>query len=136
MNLIIHLIAQLKEMEIEMDKLLQEKQASMEAVPITAIPIASTSAPFATSAPLSTSIPATTAIPMPTEVLATTPTTTTIAVPIAHHIDEARKLIKEMHDMSIQTTKINRLKEQVKNIEDENKLAQVMHNDETHNPTD
>ena len=32
-----------------------------------------------------------------------------------------------MQDMSIQTTEINRLKEQVKNLEDENKLSQVMY---------
>ena len=35
-----------------------------------------------------------------------------------------------MEDMSIQTTEVNRLKEQIKSIEDEKKLAQIMHKNE------
>ena len=60
MNLIIQLTAQLKEMEIAMDKLVQEKQAGMEVVPITAIPIAFTSTPLPTTTPVSTKVPETT----------------------------------------------------------------------------
>lgn len=119
MNLIIQLTAQLKEMETEMDKLVQEKQASMEAVPINSIPIASTSPLVDALAPSSTIVPATIATPITTEVLATTPATTsatTSTVPTTHPNDEASKLIKRMHDMSIKTTKINRLKEQLKNL--------------------
>ena len=85
-----------------MDKLVQEKQASMEAVPITVIPIVSTSTPVSTSTLAST-------------------------IPKSHPIDEANKLIKEMEDMSIQNTNINKLKEQVNILEDENKFAELMH---------
>ena len=121
MNLIIQLTAQLKDMENEIDKLVQEKQASMEGVPVTVIPIAST------SSPLPTVVPTTTSVPVTTEVPATTPATTPATIS-AHPIDEASKLINEMKDMSIQTTEINRLKEQVKNIEDENKSISQHHN--------
>ena len=91
----------------------------MEEVNVTAIPIdlASTS--------VATKFPTTTTIPVTTEV-STTPATTT-----AHANDEAGKLIKTMQDMSIQTNEINRLKEQVKILESENKLVQMMHNAET-----
>ena len=81
-------------MEIEMDNLVQEKQASMAATPITTIPIVSTS-------------------------------TKTSTILTTHPTDEANILIKEMEDMSIQTTEINKLKEQVKSLEDEKKLAAV-----------
>ena len=129
MNLIIQLTAQLKEMENEMDKLVQENKASMEEIPVTAIPIASTAVPSTSSSPLPTIVAVTTTIPVTTEVSttpATTPTTT-----VAHPNDEASKLIKAMQDMSIQTNKINRLKEQVKCLEDEKKLVQIMHKAET-----
>ena len=79
-----------------MDKLVQEKQAIMEAVPITIIPIVSTSAPAS-------------------------------AIPTAHPTDEASKLIKAMEDISIQTTKINKLKEQVKSLEYGKTLVEAMH---------
>ena len=48
-----------------------------------------------------------------------------------HPSDEAGKLIKAMQDMSIQTNEINRLKEQIKSLEDEKKLVQIMHKNET-----
>ena len=35
--------------------------------------------------------------------------------------------------MSIQTNEINRLKEQLNNLEDEKKLAKIMHKNEEHN---
>ena len=86
----------------------------MEAVHVTAIAISSTSAPVASAIPVSKEVPATTS-------------EKTSVVPTAHPKDEVRKLIKAMQDMSIQTTEINRLKEQVKNLEDEKKLAQVIY---------
>lgn len=45
MNLIIQLTTQLKEMKNKMDKLVQEKNTSMEAIPVTTIPIVTTIAP-------------------------------------------------------------------------------------------
>lgn len=35
-----------------------------------------------------------------------------------------------MEDMSIQTTQINKLKEKITNLENDNKLAQIMHKEE------
>lgn len=112
-------------MENEIDKLLKEKKASMEAVTITAIPIASNLASVPTTAPLSIVVLVTTTIPVTIEISATP--STTLATTAAHPNDEAIKLIKAMQDMSIQTTDINRLKEQVKILEDEKKLAQIMY---------
>lgn len=102
MNLIIQLTTQLREMETEMDKLVQEKQASREEVPITTIPIGATTATTSTSVPTATS----------------STTATTSAKSTAHPTNEANKLIQAMEDMSIQTTHINKLKEQVKSLED------------------
>ena len=99
MNLIILLTTQLKEMENEMDKLVQEKKANMEEITITAIPIASTSASVATTLPTTTTVPTTTTIPVTIEV-STTPATTP-AIAVAHPSDEVGKLIKVMQYMSI-----------------------------------
>jgi len=94
-----------------MDKLVQEKQASREAFPISAIPIGATTATTSTLVPTATS--------------STTATTSTKST--TRPTDEANKLIQAMEDTSIQTTHINKLKEQVKSLEDEKKLADVMH---------
>lgn len=95
----------------------------MEAVTLTVIPAVTTIAPSASSAPLPTTLTvATSATTSKTD-----STTTT-----AHPNDEAGKLIKAMQDMSIQTNEINRLKEQIKSLEDEKTLVQIMHKDETH----
>jgi len=106
-DLILQLNAQLKEMENEMEKLVQEKQASMEATPATSIPTVTTVVPSTLVSSLS-----------PIATLATTfPTasTTTLAIGsttlATHRSDKASKLVKTMEDMSIQTTEINRLKE-------------------------
>ena len=122
MNLIIQLATQLKEMENEMDKVVQEKKASMEAIPVTAIPTITTIVPYTSSTPVATTVPVATMV-------STTSTTTpaTYSTSSSHPSDQADKLIKSMQDVSIQTTEINRMKEHVKNLEDENKLAQMRH---------
>jgi len=42
---------------------------------------------------------------------------------VAQPGDETSKLVKAMEDMSIQTTKINKLKEKITSLENDNKLA-------------
>ena len=44
--------------------------------------------------------------------------------------DEESKIIKEMQDKSIQTNEINILKEHLKSLEDEKKLARIMDKNE------
>ena len=127
MNLIIQLTSQLKEMENEMDKLVQEKKANMEAIHVTAIPTVTTAVPYTLVAPVATIVPVATTLPTTSKSTSTTESSTTAT----HPSDEACKLVKSMKYMSIQTTEINRLKEQIKILEDENKLIQIMHKNET-----
>jgi len=96
-------------METKIDKLVQEKQARKEVVPITAISIGA--------------IAATSSISVPTSASSTVATS---AKSTTHPTDEANKLIQAMEDMSIETKHINKLKEKVKILEDEMKLAEVM----------
>lgn len=106
-----------------MDKLVQDKQDSMEEATITAIPIVTTIVPFNLGALVATTTPVATTLP-----IASTTTSTIVAT---HPSDESSKLIKSMEDMSTQTNEVNRLKEQIKSIEDEKKLDQIMHKNET-----
>jgi DNA gyrase/topoisomerase IV subunit A len=85
--------AQLKEMEVETEKLLKEKEQmkSMEAIPLTTIPISGTS------------IAAVTTIPSATPV---TPQ------------EGTADLAKSMEKMNLQETEINRLKKEVENLQE------------------
>jgi len=123
MDLILQLNAQLKEMENEIDKLVQEKQASMEAVTVTAIPIVTITVSSTLVALVATTSPVATSLPTASAIGSTIATT--------HPSDEAGKLIKAMQDISIQTNEINRLKEQIKGLEDEKEVAQIMRKSET-----
>ena len=105
-----------------MDKLVQEKKASMEAIPVTVIPTVTIVVPSTSATPVSTTVPLATIISTPTTTSATDSTTSA-----THPSDEAGKLIKAMQDISIQKNEINRLKEQLKSLEDEKKLVQTMH---------
>ena len=128
MDFILQLNAQLKEMENEMDKLVQEKKANMEAVIVTTIPIVTTEVPSTLEASVATTVPVATTLP-------TTSATTLVtesSIVAVHLSDEASKLIKAMQDMSIQTKEINRLKDQIKSLEDENMLVKIMHKYEIH----
>ena len=106
-----------------MDKLVQEKKASMEAVTITTILTVTTTISSTLAVSAATTVPVATILPT---TLVTESSTAT-----AHPSDEAGTLIKYTQDMSIQTNEINRLKDQIKSLEDEKKLVQIMHKDET-----
>jgi len=110
-------------MENELENLIQRKQANLETTTATTIPIVTTTVlstlatSLAPTAPLATTLPTTTTTTSPTGSKTTA----------AHRSDEASKLVKAMEDMSIQTTQINKLKEQIRSLEDEKKPAQIMH---------
>jgi len=114
-------------MENEMDKLVHEKQASMEETIFTNIPTVTTTCPSTLAASLAPPTQVATTLPTASTTTSATDSTTVVA----HPSDEASNLVKAMEDMSIQTTKINRLKEQIKILEDEKKLAQIMYKNES-----
>lgn len=99
----------------------------MEAVIVNIIPTFTTIVPSTLAASVATTTPVTTTLPT------TSATTSAIGsiIVVAHPSNEVGKLIKALQDMSIQTNEINRLKEQIKGLEDEQKLAQIMHKNET-----
>ena len=107
MNLILQLNAQLKEMENELDNLIQLKQASIETATATAIPLVMITFPSTLAASLAPTAPLATTLPAATTTTSAIGSTTAAAQPS----DEARKLVKAMEDMSIQISKINSLKE-------------------------
>jgi len=117
MDLVLQLNDQLKEMEKELDSLIQLKQASLDDAPTTFIPIVTTVVPSTLAASLVPTAPMAIALP------ASTPTT----LATGYTGDEANKLVKEMEEMSIQTTEMNKLKEKVTNLETNYKLVQSMH---------
>lgn len=101
MDLILQLNDQVKEMEKELDSLIQLKHASFEIS--TTIPIVTTTVPSTLAALLASTAPL--AIVLPT---ATTSTSTTGSIMAATQpCDEVRKLVKAMEDMSIQTSETN-----------------------------
>jgi len=115
MDLVLQLNDQLKEMEKELDSLIQLKQASIDNPPATVIPIVTTIVPSTLAASLAATAP------MAIALLATTSATRSIAM--ASTSDEANMLVKIMEEMSIQTNEMNRLKEKVTTLEIDYKLA-------------
>lgn len=115
MDLVLQLNDQLKEMEKDLDNLIQLKQASLETATATVIPIVTTIVPSTLVASLA-----------PTTPLATTlPTSTTSTLATTQLGDEASKLVKAMEDMSIQTTEINKIKEKITSLENDSKLHRL-----------
>jgi len=131
MDLILQLNDQLKEMEKELDCVIQLKQASFEPTTTTVIPTVTTIVPSTLAASLPPIAPLAIALTAATASTSIEGSTTTAAQPS----DEARKLVKAMENMSIRTTEINKLKEKISSLEDENKLAQVMHKNEVQKST-
>ena len=76
-----------------MDKLVQEKNANMEAIHVTSIPTVTTIVSYTSIAPMATTVPVATTVPSTSATYSTTTST--------HPSDEAGKLIKAMQDMSI-----------------------------------
>ena len=106
MNLIFKLTGHIKEMEIQMDKLVYERETTKAqevplVIPMVTTVVSSTLAEeLAPKVPLATTVPVTSSTTSATE-------SYTIA---AQHSDEANKLVKAMEEMTLQTNEINRLK--------------------------
>ena len=101
MNLIFQLTAQIKEMEIQMDKLVHEKETPKTPEIPSIIPMITTVVPSTLAENLAPKEPLATIVP----VTSATDSCTTAA----HPTDEANKLVKAMEEMSLQTSEINRL---------------------------
>ena len=101
-----------------MDELVQEKKDKEEEIPVTMIHVVTTAIPSTLVESLAPRVPMATTLPVTS---LTTSTTT------AQHSNEASKLVKAMQDMSIQSNEIKRLKEQLKILEYEKKVAKLMH---------
>ena len=124
MDLVLQLNDQLKEMEKELDILIQLKQASLDYALATVIPTVTNDVPSTLAASLAPTAP------IATTLLASTPSTSTWSTG-----DEANRLVKEMEEMSIQTTEMSMHKEKMTNLETDYKLAQIMHKEEKQKST-
>ena len=113
MKLILQMTAQIKEMEIQMDKLVQERETVKEPEIPTVIPMITTTVPsnlgenLAPKGSLATAVPVTSTI-----TLATKSSTTTV-----QHTDEASQIVKAMEEISLKTNEINRLNKMIENLE-------------------
>jgi len=120
MDLVLKLNDQLKETEKELDTLIQLKQSDITTTSPNVIPIVSTALPSMLAASLAT------IAPMPT----TQPVSAKSTSVAGASGEKAIELVKAMEEMSIQATKMNKLKEQVTSLETDYKLAKIMHKEE------
>jgi ParB-like chromosome segregation protein Spo0J len=110
LKLIMEQNAQIKEMEVELDKLVKEKEQS---VPMTVIPLQA----------------------VPLTGVSTTSTTTTTEIPSAIPVttlDASEKLAKSMEDMTLQGEEIKRLQEEIRNLQKLKSMFQSSYNTEMH----
>ena len=113
-------------MEIQMEKLVHERQAVKAQEIPTVIPIVTTVMPSTLSEELAPKFPLATVVP----VTSSTTSATDSSATAAQQTDEAGKLVKAMEIMSLQTSEINILKQEMENLENTKKLAQI--NAKTH----
>lgn len=121
MDLVLKLNDQLKEIEKELDTLIQSKQSDLATTSRTVIPTVSTVVPSTLEASLAPIAPPATTLPVTTE------PTAAIGTPA----NKLAKLVKAMEDMSIQATELKRLKVKVASLETNCKLAQLQQKEET-----
>lgn len=105
MNLIVQMTTKIKEMEIDMDKLVQEKETTKEKnVPPTIFLVVTTTVPSTLAEELAPKVPLAIVVPVTSSTTSATESSSTTF----EKSDEARKLINAMEDMSIQIKEINR----------------------------
>jgi hypothetical protein len=110
LKLIMEQNAQIKEMEVELEKLIKEKEQNvpMAVIPLNVVPIIG---------------------------ISTTTTTTTSKMPATTSvttIDASEKLAKSMQDMSLQEQEIRRLQDEIKNLQQLKSTFQSSYNTEMH----
>lgn len=121
MDLVLKLNDQLKETEKELETLIHLKQSDLATNSIAIIPTLSTIVPSTLAASLAPTAPLATALPITIESTTSAGTST----------KKATELIKVMEEMSIQATKLKKLKEKVASLETDCKLAQIHQREET-----
>jgi len=121
MDLVLKLNDQLKEMEKELDTLIQSKQGDLATTPRTIIPIVSTIVPSTMVASLAPTAPLATTLPITIESTTTAGTS----------IEKTKELVKAMEEMSIQAIELKILKEKVASLETDCKFSQIQQREET-----
>lgn len=121
MNIIFQLTGQIKEMEIQMEKLVHEKETVKVPEPPTLIPIVTTTMPSNLAKYLAPKVPLATAVP----VISSTTSAAKSSSTTIHPTDEANKLVKAMEEMSLKTSEINKLTKMVENLVNTKKLSQI-----------
>ena len=113
-------------MDIQMEKLVHEKETRKVREIPTVIIVITTVVPSTLAEELAPKEPLANSVLVTSSTTSATKSSTTAA----HPTDEASKLVKAMEEMSLQKNKINRLKNMVDNLENTNNLAQI--NSKTH----
>jgi len=119
MDLVLKLNGQLKEIEKELDNLIQSKQGELATTPKTMIPTVSMTVPSTLATSLAPTTPPTTALPITVDSTSASTSTEKIA-----------KLVKAMEEMTIQATELKTLKEKVSSLEIDYKLEQIQQKEE------
>lgn len=121
MSLILQLTAQIKEIEVQMDQLVQEKETVKEPLIPTVILVITTAVPSTLGEKLAPKEPLATTVPVTSSTTSATESSTTTLQPT----DESSQLVKEMEEMSLKTNEINRLIKIIENLEKTNKSTQI-----------
>ena len=119
MDLVLKLNEQLKEIEKELDNLIQSKQSEFSTTPRTVIPTVSLAVPSTLATSLARTIPLATTLPV-TGTSTSTGTST----------EKTTELVKAMEEMTIQATELKKLREKVSSLETDCKLEQIQQKEE------
>ena len=113
MSLILQPIAQIKEMEVQMDQVVQEKETVKEPVIPIVILVIIVAVPSNLGEKLVPKEPLATAVPVTSSTTSVTESSTTVLPPTY----QSSQLVKAMEDMSLKTNEINRLTKIIENLE-------------------
>lgn len=119
MDLVLKLNDQLKEIEKYLDKLIQSRQSELATTPQTVIPTVPTAVSSTLVASLVPTVPPVIALP----IIGTSTSTGT-------SIENIAELVKAIEEMTIQATKLKKLREKVSRLETDCKLAQIQQKEE------
>lgn len=120
MHLVLKLNDQLREIENELNNLIQLKQTYIGTSSVNVIPTATIFVPSTLAASLAPTMPMAT----------TQPVSTKSTLVVGTLGEEVERLVKAMEEMSIQTIEMNKLKEKVTILETDYKLAKIMHKED------
>ena len=121
MSLILQLTAQIKEMEVQMDQVVQEKEIVKEPVIPNVIPVITVAMPSTLGEKLAPKEPLATVVPVTSSTTSVIESSTIVLPPT----DESSQLVKSMEEMSSKTNEVSRLTKIIKNIEKTKKSTQI-----------